>query len=160
MVKIVKLEPIEKEAVINTNNNLLSALLQNDLKVLQVCGGRGLCATCHIYIKEGMDSLSAMSRREQRTLGVITTCRANSRLACQTRVLDEGVTVELPSGMYVSDLDNIEELIGRRAQDDILHPISGQVLVEEGKLITRSTISQLQTTQSQVREYLNQTQQA
>jgi hypothetical protein len=75
-------------------------------------------------------------------------------------VIGEGVVVELPPGMYISSNDNVEDLIGRRAQQDILHPLSGQVLVEEGKLITRSMISQLQTTQSQVREYLNQTQEA
>ena len=154
MAKIIKLDPIDKEAVINTNGQLLSALLQYDLKILRVCGGRGLCATCHIYIKEGMESLSPMNRREQRTLGSITTCRSNSRLACQTRVLGEGVTVELPSGMYISDIDNIEELIGRRAQKDILHPLSGKVLVEEGKLITRSMISLLENTRTNVEQYL------
>ncbi len=126
----------------------------------QECGGRGMCATCHVYVTDGEDSVSPMTRREQRTLEVITTCNARSRLACQTRVLDEGVVVELPSGMYISSDDEVEDLIGRRAQEDILHPISGQVLVEEGKLITRSMISQLQTTQTQVREYLSQTETA
>jgi hypothetical protein len=62
--------------------------------------------------------------------------------------------------MYISGNDDVESLIGRRAQHDILHPISGQVLVEEGKLITRTMISQLQATQNQVREYLSSTQTA
>jgi hypothetical protein len=71
-------------------------------------------------------------------------------------VIGEGVVVELPPGMYISDTDDVENLIGRRAQQDILHPLSGQVLVEEGKLITRSMIGQLKATQSQVTKYLNQ----
>ena len=58
--------------------------------------------------------------------------------------------------MYISTHDDVEDLIGRRAQQDILHPISGQVLVEEGKLITRSMMSQLKATQTQVSEYLSQ----
>ena len=82
----------------------------------------------------------------------------NSRLACQARVIGEGVVVELPSGMYVSDLDDIEALIGRRAEQDILHPLDGKVLVEQGKLITRSMINQLKDTQVKVNEYLATTQ--
>jgi hypothetical protein len=57
--------------------------------------------------------------------------------------------------MYISQDDDIEDLIGRRAQSNLLHPLSGQVLVEEGKLITRSVIAQLQTTQSQVKDFLS-----
>ena len=155
MAKTVRLDPLGKKTATCTNTNLLSVLLENDLDVTQECGGRGICATCHVHITEGEDSVSPMTRREQRTLEVITSCRTNSRLACQAKVIGEGVVVELPAGMYISSNDNVEDLIGRRAQQDILHPLSGQVLVEEGKLITRSMISQLQTTQTQVSEYLS-----
>jgi ferredoxin len=155
MVKTVRLDPFGTNTAISTNTNLLSVLMQNDVEVTQECGGRGICATCHVYIREGEESISPVTKREQRTLGSITSCNVNSRLACQARVVGEGVIVELPAGMYISQDDDIEDLIGRRAQSNILHPLSGQVLVEEGKLITRSVISQLQTTQSQVREFLN-----
>lgn len=141
MAKIVRLEPIAQETSVETNGNLLSVLLNKDLDVLRECGGRGMCATCHIYVKDGMNNLSAMNRREQRTLEVITSCQQNSRLACQARVLDNGVIVELPPGMYINSLKDIEDLIGRRAEQDLLHPITGKVLVEAGKLITRSTLN-------------------
>ncbi len=155
MAKIVRLEPIAQEAEVATNSNLLSLLLNKELDVLKECGGRGMCATCHIYIKSGMEGLTPINRREQRTLEVITSCKPNSRLACQTRVLDEGVVVELPPGMYVQSLQDIEELIGRRAEQDLLHPITGEVLVEQGKLITRSMIAQLENTKFQINDYLN-----
>lgn len=157
MAKTVKLDPINQEVSIQTNDNLLSALLKNELKVLKECGGRGMCSTCHVYITQGMDSLSPLNRREQRTLEVITTAGKYSRLACQARVVGTGVVVEVPSGMYISSIDNIEDLIGRRAEEDILHPLTGQVLVERGKLITRSMITKLQDTQVQVREFLAKT---
>jgi ferredoxin len=157
MAKTVKLDPINQEVSIQTNDNLLSALLKNELKVLKECGGRGMCSTCHVYITQGMDSLSPLNRREQRTLEVITTAGKYSRLACQARVMGSGVVVEVPSGMYVSSIDNIDDLIGRRAEEDILHPLTGQVLVEGGKLITRSMITKLQDTQVQVREFLAKT---
>ncbi|MBR8830140.1 MAG: Na(+)-translocating NADH-quinone reductase subunit F [Chroococcopsis gigantea SAG 12.99] len=157
MAKIVKIDPLNQEVAIQTNDNLLSGLLLKELTVLEECGGRGMCSTCHVYITEGMDSLSPLNRREQRTLEVITSANKFSRLACQARVLGMGVTVELPTGMYINAIDNIEDLIGRRAEEPILHPITGQVLVQEGKLITRSMITLLQDTKVQVREYLEKT---
>ena len=160
MAKLIKLDPINVEVSIQTNDNLLSALLKKDLSVMKECGGRGMCATCHVYITEGMESLSPVNRRELRSLEVITTCTKFSRLACQARVLGEGVTVEVPSGMYISEIDNIEDLIGRRAEDNILHPITGTVLVETGKLITRSMITQLKDTQAQATDYLAKTRDA
>ena len=71
MAKTVKLEPIGQETVIQTNSNILSALLKEDLKVMRECGGRGMCATCHVYIKDGMEGLSHVSRASE--------CRRTSR---------------------------------------------------------------------------------
>ncbi|RZM77725.1 2Fe-2S iron-sulfur cluster-binding protein [Leptolyngbya iicbica] len=161
MVKTVRLEPIAQESSIQTNGNLLSVLLNKDLDVLKECGGRGMCATCHIYVKDGADALTPINRREQRTLEVITSCKPNSRLACQARVMGEGVVVELPPGMYVNSLQDIEALIGRRAESNLLHPITGAVLVEEGKLITRSMLKQLENTDTfRVSEYYTQSSEA
>lgn len=157
MAKIVRLDPLGQETLVKTNDNLMSALLKNELNVMQECGGRGMCSTCHVYIKEGMESLSPLNKREKRTLEVITTCKPNSRLACQTRILGEGVVVELPSGMYLSAIEDIDDLVGRRAHEDILHPLTGKVLVEAGKLITRSLISELKNTRGQIHDYLVKT---
>jgi ferredoxin len=148
MVKIVRLEPIAQETVVETNGNLLSVLIAKDLDVLRECGGRGMCATCHVYVKQGMEGLTPINRREQRTLEVITSCQPNSRLACQARVMSNGVVVELPPGMYINSIQDIEALIGRRAEQNLLHPVTGQVLVEEGKLITRSMLKQIEKTTS------------
>lgn len=160
MAKTVRLEPIAQNTEIQTNANLLAALLQEDLHVLKECGGRGMCATCHVYIKDGMDSLSSMSRREQRTLEVITTAKPNSRLACQSRVLGEGVVVEVPAGMYIDAIEDIEALIGRRTEQALLHPLTGEVVVESGKLITRSVITQLKDVRIAVGETLARTRDA
>jgi len=146
MVKIVRLEPIAQETAIATNSNILSVLINKDLDVLKECGGRGMCATCHVYVREGMEALTPINRREQRTLEVITTCKPNSRLACQAQVVGNGLVVELPPGMYINSIKDIEALIGRRAEENLLHPITGQVLVEAGKLITRSTLKQIEDT--------------
>lgn len=146
MVKVVRLEPIAQETAIETNSNLLSVLINKDLDVLRECGGRGMCATCHVYVKQGMEALSTINRREQRTLEIITSCQPHSRLACQARVLADGVVVELPSGMYINSIKDIEALIGRRAEQNLLHPVTGQTLIEAGKLITRSMLKQIKNT--------------
>jgi hypothetical protein len=74
--------------------------------------------------------------------------------------MNEGVVVEVPSGMYVSAMTDIDSLVGRRAEQNILHPINGKVLVEAGKLITRSMITQLKDTQSEIGAYLAKTSEA
>jgi ferredoxin len=156
MAKTVRLEPIAQVTSVSTNDNLLSVLLNKDLDVLRECGGRGMCATCHVYVREGMEGLSPINRREQRTLEVITSCKTNSRLACQACVLADGVVVELPSGMYINSIKDIEDLIGRRAEQNLLHPVTGQILVEEGKLITRSVLKQIEnSTNFQFSEFFN-----
>ena len=59
--------------------------------------------------------------------------------------------------MYVNSLQDIEALVGRRADQDLLHPITGEVLVEQGKLITRSMLKQLEDTASfKVGEFFTQ----
>ncbi|MFN5857492.1 MAG: 2Fe-2S iron-sulfur cluster-binding protein [Pseudanabaenaceae cyanobacterium] len=157
MAKRIQIEPIAQTADVITNGALLSGLMSEDLKILKECGGRGMCATCHVYILEGMESLTPMAKREQRTLEVITTCKPNSRLACQARVMGEGIVVDLPVGMYVESLQDIEALIGRRCEKPILSPITGETLVEVGQLITRSVVRQLENTNFHVGENLAKT---
>lgn len=146
MAKRVRIEPIAQEADIATNGALLSILMGEEINILKECGGRGMCATCHVYIQDGMDALSPMARREQRTLEVITTCKPNSRLACQARVMGEGVVVELPLGVYVQSIQDVEAMIGSRCEKPLLHPVTGQTLVDVGQLITRSVVKQLENT--------------
>lgn len=156
-MKQIRLEPIGQTMAVEEHATLLSVLLHQDLEVLKECGGRGMCATCHVFVKDGMSSLSRMSRREQRTLEVITSCRANSRLACQTRVQGDGIVIELLPGMYVNSIQDIELLIGRRADQNLLHPVTGKILVEAGKLVTRSMLKQLKSVNFEVAHYFEHT---
>ncbi|MCM1983823.1 2Fe-2S iron-sulfur cluster-binding protein [Lyngbya confervoides] len=156
MSKLVILEPIGVESAVATNANLLTALNNENIQMVQGCGGRGLCATCHVFVREGMDNLSPLSSREKRTLGVVTSCNAESRLACQALIQGDGVVVQVPSGLYVTESTNFESMIGQRAEEDILHPVSGEILVEKRKLITRSMISQLGNVRDKFTDYLNQ----
>jgi len=142
-MKTLRFEPINESVQVPTQSDLLEALLARDLKVLMACGGKGVCATCHVHIKQGMDRLTPRTVRENKTLGFITGCDASSRLACQARVLGEGVVVELPEGMYIERVEDLLAYIGKRAETNILHPINGSVLIAKGKIITRTRIEEL-----------------
>jgi ferredoxin len=151
-VKTLKFEPINESLRVPTQSDLLQALLAKNLDVLMACGGKGVCSTCHVYIKAGMDKLTAPTQREQRTLGLITGAGKHSRLACQARVLGEGVVVELPEGMYIEKMEDLMRFLGQRAQTNILHPINGSVLIEKGKIITRSRLEELKNLNFEVQK--------
>lgn len=155
-MKQIKLQPLGKEVEVNTNGTLLKVLLQQEMNVLQACGGQGRCATCHVYIQSGMECLNPVSEQERLTLSFIATSLPNSRLACQSRVLRDGVVVEVPRGMYVGSLGELKNLIGKRAQQNLIHPLTGEILVQEDKLILRSALELMSKIDSKFAADLNQ----
>lgn len=142
-MKRVDIDGVADPISIDTNNRLLEALVLSGTPLIMACGGKGLCATCHVYIKTGAERLSAITPREQSSLRMLNERRPNSRLACQAKVQGDGVTVTLPRGRYLTASRDLESLIGRRADVRILHPLDGRVLIESGKIITRSGIMAL-----------------
>ncbi len=142
-MKRVDIDGVADPISIDTNNRLLEALVLSGTPLIMACGGKGLCATCHVYIKTGAERLSAITPREQSSLRMLNERRPNSRLACQAKVQGNGVTVTLPRGRYLTASRDLESLIGRRADVRILHPLDGRVLIEAGKIITRSGIMAL-----------------
>jgi ferredoxin len=142
-MKTLTFEPINESLAVPTNSDVLKALLAKDLKVLMACGGKGVCATCHVKVKAGAEKVTPRTQREQRTLGFITGADPTSRLACQCRVLGDGVVVELPEGMYLERAEDLMSMLGTRAEKNILHPINGSVLIAKGKIITRSRLEEL-----------------
>ncbi len=149
-MKKVQLLPLNDHVHVKTEANLLDALLANKLDVVMACKGRGLCATCLVHIEAGADKLTPMTEVEKRRLGRLTSTQTNSRLACQARVLADGIQVKVPEGMYIESTQDLESLVGRRAEVMILHPITGECLIQEGKLITRSKIKQLESLNADV----------
>lgn len=142
-MKNVTLQPMDAQVVVVTQARVLDALLAEHLQVLMACGGHGLCATCHVWVDEGRAQLTPLTEREKRTLGWVSGADGRSRLACQAKVLGDGVVVSVPEGMYIESTQNLEKLIGQRAMVNILHPIDGRILIAKGKIITRSRIMEL-----------------
>lgn len=104
---------------------------------------------------QGSDKLTPRTQREERTLSFITGADPRSRLACQCRVLGDGVVVELPEGMYVERVEDLMKLLGKRAEQNMLHPINGSVLIAKGKIITKSRLEELKSLNEEVAKLSN-----
>lgn len=151
-MKRVELTPVGTAIEVTTGSRLLDGLLAMKFDLPLACGGKGLCATCHVRICEGEDELTPRTPREERTLGFVSGAGPNSRLACQCHILGDGVVVELPEGIYVQTAEQVEGLIGDKSGYDYLHPISGAVLIPRGKIITRTILQLFVTLNAELKQ--------
>ena len=55
------------------------------------CGGVCACSTCHVYVIQGKELLTAAEEEEEDILDKAFDVRANSRLGCQAKIEREGV---------------------------------------------------------------------
>lgn len=143
----ITLKPVNEVVSVAKGSNLLDVLVGKDCQVMMACGRQGICATCHVHVQGGSASLSPKSDRESKTLGLITGANETSRLSCQVTVTgDAPIELLLPEGLYVQSFADLESLVGKRTQVPILHPVDGRILIQKGKIITRSMIMQLADT--------------
>ena len=146
----ISLLPINDFVTVRDGGQILPALLAKNLRVLMSCGGNGICSTCHVRVRQGLDQLSSMEDKERRTLALVDGADTSSRLACQTQVRGDGVVLELPPGMYIETVDDLVGLLGERAPENILHPIRGRILIPKGKIITRTLLDQSRSLDGEV----------
>jgi ferredoxin len=139
-LKTIALFPANETVEINDGDTLLSSLRKFNVSVKQVCGGRGICATCHVFVRSGLEALAPPCDREARTLSFMANATSESRLACQAQVLEEGVVIEVPDHRYLENTSDLMSMVGDRAVYDFLHPITGAMLIPKGKIITRSML--------------------
>jgi ferredoxin len=143
-MKQLTISPLNDAIEVKTETRMLDALLARELKVPMLCGGKGLCSTCHVWVEEGMSNLTPMTRQERLTLGMISGANDRSRLSCQCRIVGEPVRILVPNVQYVEKSTDLLSLVGKRTERPILHPIDGRILVEKGKIITRTRILELE----------------
>ncbi len=75
--------------------SILKAAQKAGAQVGFACGGVCACSTCHVYVKEGGDSLSEQEEKEEDILDKAFDVRASSRLGCQAKVSDKDIVVEI-----------------------------------------------------------------
>ncbi|MEI7585848.1 2Fe-2S iron-sulfur cluster-binding protein [Runella sp.] len=66
--------------------SLMEVLKASEYNILATCGGMALCATCHVEILDGGESLPHVSDAELDILDTLPAATSASRLACQLRV--------------------------------------------------------------------------
>ncbi len=83
---------IEAEAGIS----ICDALLINNIEIEHACEKSCACTTCHVYVREGFDSLDESSEDEDDYLDKAWGLDMDSRLSCQAVVGEEPLVVEIP----------------------------------------------------------------
>jgi 2Fe-2S ferredoxin len=79
--------------------SILDVALNHGIDLEHACGGVCACSTCHVYVLEGKEHLSAFDEEgEADMLDQAPGVTMKSRLGCQARLLGTGdVTVEIPA---------------------------------------------------------------
>ena len=74
--------------------SLLNILLREGIKINHLCGGKALCVTCRVTVREGMRNLSPVSGREQARLEAAK-AKPGQRLACQAYIKGD-ISISIP----------------------------------------------------------------
>ena len=72
------------------------AALANGIEIEHACEKSCACTTCHVYVREGLDSLEPSEEDEDDMLDKAWGLEPDSRLSCQARVASEDLVVEIP----------------------------------------------------------------
>lgn len=83
---------IEAEA----GTSICNAALANDIGIEHACEKSCACTTCHVYVREGMDSLNEAEENEEDYLDKAWGLEPDSRLSCQAIVGEEDLVIEIP----------------------------------------------------------------
>lgn len=76
--------------------SVLDALLENHVELEHACEKSCACTTCHVYIREGFDSLKESTEDEDDLLDKAWGLEPDSRLSCQALVGDTDLVIEIP----------------------------------------------------------------
>jgi ferredoxin, 2Fe-2S len=79
-----------------TGTPVIDVLLQNGIHIEHACEKQCACTTCHVYIREGLDSLNEAEELEEDMLDKAWGLDMDSRLSCQTLVGEKDLVVEIP----------------------------------------------------------------
>jgi 2Fe-2S ferredoxin len=75
---------------------LCDALLAHGIAIEHACEKSCACTTCHVVIKQGLDSLDEAEEKEEDMLDMAWGLTPQSRLSCQAKVRNEPLVIEIP----------------------------------------------------------------
>ncbi len=87
-------EPVTLENIA-PGDSLLEICLDNDIELHHNCGGVCACTTCHLYVDSGMEHIEEITDKEEDFIDRAVNPRLNSRLGCQSVLLDGDGVIEV-----------------------------------------------------------------
>lgn len=75
---------------------ICDAALKAGIEIEHACEKSCACTTCHVYIREGFDSLQESEELEDDFLDKAWGLEPDSRLSCQAKVANEDLVIEIP----------------------------------------------------------------
>ena len=81
---------------VEPGTTICDAALQGGIEIEHACEKSCACTTCHVYIREGADSLVESEEEEDDLLDKAWGLDPDSRLSCQATVADMDLVVEIP----------------------------------------------------------------
>ena len=79
-----------------TGVSICDALLAAHIHIEHACEKSCACTTCHVHVREGIDSLEEATELEEDYLDKAWGVDPESRLSCQALVEDTDLVVEIP----------------------------------------------------------------
>jgi 2Fe-2S ferredoxin len=81
---------------VEKGTSVCRAMLANDVEIEHACEMSNACTTCHIYVREGFDSVEESDEIEDDLLDKAWGLDPDSRLSCQTLMGDTDLVIEIP----------------------------------------------------------------
>lgn len=81
---------------VTPGTSICDAALQNGIEIEHACEKACACTTCHVYVREGGESLAPATEEEEDLLDKAWGLDPDSRLSCQTLVGNDELVIEIP----------------------------------------------------------------
>jgi ferredoxin, 2Fe-2S len=94
--------PDGKTVEVAPGTSILDAAEVADVHLPSNCGGVCACTTCHVWVEEGLASLSELEDREDDKLNEAAGLAPSSRLGCQACLGTADVVVRIPHNRIAS----------------------------------------------------------
>ena len=88
--------PEGREIHVKTGATLCESLLKAGVAIEHACEMVTACSTCHVYVRQGGDTLAEAGDDENDQLDNAWGLEAQSRLACCVKLGETDITVEFP----------------------------------------------------------------
>ena len=81
---------------VESGSTICDAALAQGIEIEHACEKSCACTTCHVYVREGAESLQESDEDEDDMLDKAWGLDPDSRLSCQAVVADQDLVIEIP----------------------------------------------------------------